>query len=634
MITAKQLSEAYISGANNIENNRQKVDALNVFPVPDGDTGTNMSMTMGAAREDLLHNDYPTVGDVAGKAASALLRGARGNSGVITSLLFRGFSKGLKHKSEAGAADLVEALEIGVAAAYKAVMKPTEGTILTVARVAAEKSRAALTDTMEPLEIWDLIIQYAEEALAQTPEQLPVLKKAGVVDAGGQGLVYILKGMRQVFAGEGVVPGIAGDTAAAPAEEAATVVNAAGEVEEVDINNPYCTEFLVMRDDPKHDPAGLRAYLESIGDCVVVVDDDEIIKCHVHTAHPGLALEKAGTYGMLTKLKIENMIEQHKAQVASVKEQQKAAAPAAAEIDPALTAGFVAVAAGDGVQQLFRDLGVQQIVSGGQTMNPSTEDILHAAEQVPAMDVYVLPNNKNIVMAAEQAARLARTSGVRRIHVVPTTTIPQGISAMMAYDESAEIKDNVEAMQEAASRVQSGSVTFAARDSDYDGHQIKEGELLALTPADFDFENSTLTINKSYQRLKGKDVITSPKTVKSNRTIKMPDFLCDEMRDLVSSLYDCKPTDRLFPVTKHFLKHEMERGCKDAGVKRIRIHDIRHSAISLLIEMGFSAVAIAERVGHESIDITYRYAHMFPSTQTEMADKLNNIRKESEENVG
>ena len=307
-----------------------------------------------------------------------------------------------------------------------------------------------------------------------------MLKKAGVVDAGGQGLVYILKGMRQVFAGEGVVPGIAGDTAAAPAEEAATVVNAAGEVEEVDINNPYCTEFLVMRDDPEHDPAGLRAYLESIGDCVVVVDDDEIIKCHVHTAHPGLALEKAGTYGMLTKLKIENMIEQHKAQVASVKEQQKAAAPQAAEIDPALTAGFVAVAAGDGVQQLFRDLGVQQIVSGGQTMNPSTEDILHAAEQVPAMDVYVLPNNKNIVMAAEQAARLARTSGLRRIHVVPTTTIPQGISAMMAYDESAEIKDNVEAMQEAASRVQSGSVTFAARDSDYDGHQIKEGELLAL----------------------------------------------------------------------------------------------------------------------------------------------------------
>ena len=481
MISGKILRDAIISGANNINNQRSRVDELNVFPVPDGDTGTNMGMTVGSAVRELeALDDSCTVGEAAKTAASAMLRGARGNSGVITSLLFRGFSKALEGKKEADVADIVAALQKGVEGAYKAVMKPTEGTILTVARVAAEKSRTALTDTMEPLEIWDLIIQYAEEALAQTPEQLPVLKKAGVVDAGGQGLVYILKGMRQVFAGEGVVPGIAGDTAAAPAEEAATVVNAAGEVEEVDINNPYCTEFLVMRDDPKHDPAGLRAYLESIGDCVVVVDDDEIIKCHVHTAHPGLALEKAGTYGMLTKLKIENMIEQHKAQVASVKEQQKAAAPQAAEIDPALTAGFVAVAAGDGVQQLFRDLGVQQIVSGGQTMNPSTEDILHAAEQVPAMDVYVLPNNKNIVMAAEQAARLARTSGVRRIHVVPTTTIPQGISAMMAYDESAEIKDNVEAMQEAAEHVQSGSVTFAARDSDYDGHQIKEGELLAL----------------------------------------------------------------------------------------------------------------------------------------------------------
>ena len=477
MITAKQLSEAFISGANYTSNNRQKVDALNVFPVPDGDTGTNMSMTMGAAREDLLQNDYSTVGEVAGKAASALLRGARGNSGVITSLLFRGFSKGLKHKTEAGAADLVEALEIGVAAAYKAVMKPTEGTILTVARVAAEKSRAALTDAMTPAELWDLVVEATEEALKHTPEQLPILKKAGVVDAGGQGLVYIFKGMQQVFAGQGMVAGAEGTEAAHEEDEAATVVNAAGEVEEVDINNPYCTEFLVMRDNPEHDPSGLRAYLESIGDCVVVVDDEEIIKCHVHTAHPGLALEKAATYGMLTKLKIENMIEQHKAQVAAVKKQQK---PAAVPVDESLTAGFVAIAAGDGVQQLFTDLGVQQIVSGGQTMNPSTEDILHAVEQVPAMDVYVLPNNKNIVMAAEQAAKLARTNGSRRVHVVPTTTIPQGISAMMAYDENADLKANLEAMQAAAEQVQSGSVTFAARDSDYDGQLIREGELLAL----------------------------------------------------------------------------------------------------------------------------------------------------------
>ena len=329
---------------------------------------------------------------------------------------------------------------------------------------------------MTPAELWDLVVEATEEALKHTPEQLPILKKAGVVDAGGQGLVYIFKGMQQVFAGQGMVAGAEGTEAAREESEAATVVNAAGEVEEVDINNPYCTEFLVMRDNPEHDPSGLRAYLESIGDCVVVVDDEEIIKCHVHTAHPGLALEKAATYGMLTKLKIENMIEQHKAQVAAVKQQKPAVVP----VDESLTAGFVAIAAGDGVQQLFTDLGVQQIVSGGQTMNPSTEDILHAVEQVPAMDVYVLPNNKNIVMAAEQAAKLARTNGSRRVHVVPTTTIPQGISAMMAYDESADLKANLEAMQAAAEQVQSGSVTFAARDSDYDGQLIREGELLAL----------------------------------------------------------------------------------------------------------------------------------------------------------
>ena len=480
MITAKQLSEAYISGANNIENNRQKVDALNVFPVPDGDTGTNMSMTMGAAREELLHNSYTTVGDVAGKAASALLRGARGNSGVITSLLFRGFSKGLKHKTEACAADLVEALEIGVAAAYKAVMKPTEGTILTVARVAAEKSRAVLTDAMEPLEIWDLIIEYAEDALAHTPEQLPVLKKAGVVDAGGQGLVYIFKGMRQVFAGEGMVPGTAGSTAAPTDEEAATVVNAAGEVEEVDINNPYCTEFLVMRDDPDHDPAGLRAYLESIGDCVVVVDDDEIIKCHVHTAHPGLALEKAATYGMLTKLKIENMIEQHKAQVESVKEQQKAAEPKAVEIDPALAAGFVAVAAGDGVQQLFTDLGVQQIVSGGQTMNPSTEDLLRAVRKTAAETVFILPNNKNIIMVAQQAAHILAEEGRQTAVVLETRSVPEGLSAMLAFNPDADTEENRAGMTAAFANVHTLSVTRAVKDAAIDGMSIRAGEYMGL----------------------------------------------------------------------------------------------------------------------------------------------------------
>lgn len=492
MINAAMFSEAFVSGANNIQNNRGKVDSLNVFPVPDGDTGTNMSMTMGAARAELLEGKCSTVGEAAHKAAAALLRGARGNSGVITSLLFRGFSKGLKGKTEATAEDLVEALEIGVSAAYKAVMKPTEGTILTVARVAAEQGRAALYEGMEPAALWDAVVEAAREALLHTPEQLPVLKKAGVVDAGGQGLVYIFEGMQRVFNGQSAVSPEGGNAASAPAETV-TVTNAAGEVEEVDINNPYCTEFIVLRENRRKDPLGLRAYLESIGDCVVVVDDEEIIKCHVHTAHPGLALEKAATFGMLTKLKIENMIEQHKAQVAAVKAQQEAAHPTAAEIDPNLAAGFVAVAAGEGLESLFIDLGVQQVVSGGQTMNPSTEDILHAVEQVPAMDVYVLPNNKNIIMAAEQAARLARQNGTRRVHVIPTTTVPQGIAAMMAYEEGADTKQNVHQMQEAAERVQTGSVTFAARDSDYDGHQIHEGELLALENGKVAFTGTDLS---------------------------------------------------------------------------------------------------------------------------------------------
>ena len=489
LINAKTLSEALISGANNIQNNRQRVDALNVFPVPDGDTGTNMSMTMGAAKKELQENAANSVGEVAHQAASALLRGARGNSGVITSLLFRGFSKGLRGKTEAGAEDLVEALEIGVAAAYKAVMKPTEGTILTVARVASEKGRAALAEHSDPAELWGIVLEAAREALAHTPEQLPVLKKAGVVDAGGQGIVFIFEGMLSVFSGKGMVPAKGEETAAsAGAEEHVTVTNAAGEVEEVDINNPYCTEFIILRDDPNKDPMRLRAYLESIGDCVVVVDDEDIIKCHVHTGHPGLALEEAGRFGMLTKLKIENMVEQHEEQVKAAKAGKTEKAPEQVEVDPETPFGFVAVAAGDGVRQLFLDLGASQVVSGGQTMNPSTEDILRAVEQVPSADVFVLPNNKNIIMAAQQAAKLAD----RRVHVIPTTTIPQGLSAMMAFDADADAARNAAEMTSAAGRVATGSVTFAARDSEFDGHAIKEGELLAIEEGKIAFTGTEL----------------------------------------------------------------------------------------------------------------------------------------------
>lgn len=486
MITAKQLSEAYISGANNIENNRQKVDALNVFPVPDGDTGTNMSMTMGAAREDLLHNDYPTVGDVAGKAASALLRGARGNSGVITSLLFRGFSKGLKHKSEAGAADLVEALEIGVAAAYKAVMKPTEGTILTVARVAAEKSRAALTNAMEPLEVWDLIIRYAEEALAQTPEQLPVLKKAGVVDAGGQGLVYIFEGMLSVFKDNHI---IAADEA--PEKSAKLSTSGAGKgvytddlMKVEDIKNGYCTQFLVNKNDGASSNK-LRAFLESNGDSVVVIEDDEVINCHVHTADPGKIVSHALQYGYLTNFKIENMHEQFLSRQAQGEGLKKQAAAEAADtgneftyaaVDNDRAFGFVAVAAGEGLKAIFTDLGADAVVSGGQTMNPSTADIVAAVQSVPAKTVFVLPNNKNIIMAAEQAQGIAD----RTIVVLSTRTIPQGITAMLNFDPDASEYENATNMMQAADKVATGLVTFAARDSDFDGRKIKKGEILAL----------------------------------------------------------------------------------------------------------------------------------------------------------
>ena len=470
MITGQILRDALISASNNLGNQRQRVDSLNVFPVPDGDTGTNMSMTIGAAAQELAGTeDSAGLYDVAHTAASALLRGARGNSGVITSLLFRGFSKGLKGKDTAGAEEIVSALEIGVKAAYKAVMKPTEGTMLTVARLSAEAAREHYTPGVTVPELWDIVVREADAALRKTPELLPVLKKAGVVDAGGQGLLLIYQGMKSVFDGKGIVPPAEGRAAETPQAGA----DAAGELELEDLTYPYCTEFIVLKEDKNADSLKLRAYLESIGDSAVVVDDDEIIKCHVHTDNPGLAIQKALEFGMLNKIKIDNMWIQHdvKKKAATAKARNKVA------VDPDQPNGFVAVAAGDGVRQLFLDLGVHQVVSGGQTMNPSTDDILQAAEATPCQTVYVLPNNKNIIMAAEQAAKLCKS---RDIKVIPTRTIPQGLSAMLAFDEGREPAENVLEMTRAADKVGTGQITFAARDSDYDGYKIKEGELLGL----------------------------------------------------------------------------------------------------------------------------------------------------------
>lgn len=479
MLSGKILRDAIISGANNIINNKESVDELNVFPVPDGDTGTNMSMTIRNAVAELnMLSDSATVETVAQTAASAMLRGARGNSGVILSLLFRGLSKGLAGKHEATVEDYCNALKLGAEAAYKSVMKPTEGTILTVARVAAEKANDA--QCKDFAELFDVLTTAAKETLDQTPEMLPVLKKAGVVDAGGMGYYTILKGMASVICG-GVMISAKEETAT----EKAVVTNAAGTFE-IDIEFTYCTEFIVVKSDVNKDATKLRAFLESIGDCVVVVDDDSIIKVHVHTEHPGKALEEGILYGSLINLKIENMKEQHKGAAAKAEMQKKQKlAPA----EPVKDFGFVSVTSGAGLEDLFKDLGVDVIVRGGQTMNPSTEDILEAINATPARNIFVLPNNKNIIMAAEQAVKLTD----RNVIVLQTRTIPQGITAMLAFDESSDFSTNGVNMTKALDNVGSGSITFAVRDSDFEGKQIKKGEILAMENGKLAFVEKDVT---------------------------------------------------------------------------------------------------------------------------------------------
>lgn len=479
MLSGNILRDAIISGANNIINNKESVDELNVFPVPDGDTGTNMSMTIRNAVAELnMLSDSVTVETVAQTAASAMLRGARGNSGVILSLLFRGLSKGLAGKHEATVEDYCNALKLGAEAAYKSVMKPTEGTILTVARVAAEKANDA--QCKDFAELFDVLTTAAKETLDQTPEMLPVLKKAGVVDAGGMGYYTILKGMASVICG-GVMIGAKEETAT----EKAVVTNAAGTFE-TDIEFTYCTEFIVVKSDVNKDATKLRAFLESIGDCVVVVDDDSIIKVHVHTEHPGKALEEGILYGSLINLKIENMKEQHKGAAAKAEMQKKQKlAPA----EPVKDFGFVSVTSGAGLEDLFKDLGVDVIVRGGQTMNPSTEDILEAINATPARNIFVLPNNKNIIMAAEQAVKLTD----RNVIVLQTRTIPQGITAMLAFDESSDFSTNGVNMTKALDNVGSGSITFAVRDSDFEGKQIKKGEILAMENGKLAFVEKDVT---------------------------------------------------------------------------------------------------------------------------------------------
>lgn len=528
MINGAMFRDAVISAAITINNAKREVDELNVYPVPDGDTGTNMSMTIGNAIDELRRMpDNVSISEVASATASALLRGARGNSGVILSLLFRGISKGLSGLSEAGCENFANALELGVEAAYKAVMKPVEGTILTVSKATALKAKETALSTSSDTIFWNDICAEAENVLAQTTEMLPQLKKAGVVDAGGMGFTIIIRAMKDIFDGGKIAEKIISETT----ED--TFKSAVSQYDD-DITYTYCTEFMLRKKENCPDPFMLRAYLETIGDCVVLVDDEKIIKVHVHTDNPGNALQKALEFGCFVndpRPKIENMRIQHEDKIKEAKEIEAGFTPAEPEKD----FGFVAVAAGHGLISLFSDLGADVVVKGGQTMNPSTDDILRAILSVPANMVFVLPNNKNIIMAAEQAVKLTD----KNVCVLQTRTIPQGIAAMMAFDDSTGLAENRIAMTKAFEKVSTGLVTFAARNSEFEGHSIKEGEILALDNGKLSFTEKD--INKAAYKL-------ARKLVKSNAsyvTVIYGSDVTEETAETLQQTLQSKLSDKI-----------------------------------------------------------------------------------------
>ena len=481
-IDAAAFQQMVIHAAAAISAQKQHINDLNVFPVPDGDTGTNMSLTISAAAAELKKKQCATVGEVSQTAASALLRGARGISGVILALLFRGIAKSLKDRETIDGRDLAIALDFGVAAAYKAVMKPAEGTILTVSRLAAAQAAAAAREENAAESVLEAAIREGQEALADTINQNPVLKKAGVVDAGGKGFLVILQGMLDSLRGE-PMPQV--EEESAPADKADFVAMAAE-----DITFAFDTVFIVRKHTEEVDLEPFRTYLNSIGDSLVIGEDDTAFKVHVHTNTPGAALTESQKYGTLELAKIENMRTQADDLAAgkhvqstddleAVEAELEAGADGGAPVKaaPEKKYGFVAVCAGQGLEAVFRDLGVDGVISGGQTMNPSTEDILREVDKTPAEIVYVLPNNKNIIMAAEQCVRLCED---KRVVVLPSKTVPQGISAMLAVDLDAQEEDNTQAMTEALQNVHTAEVTYAARDSDFGGFTIKQGDYLAL----------------------------------------------------------------------------------------------------------------------------------------------------------
>ncbi len=483
-INSKLLARMFLAGAKNLDSKKDWINELNVFPVPDGDTGTNMTMTIMSAAKEVSSLTNPTMAELAKAISSGSLRGARGNSGVILSQLFRGFCKVIKEYDEIDVTILCEACQKAVETAYKAVMKPKEGTILTVAKGAAEKALELSDETEDVVTFVEEVIKQAEYVLDQTPEMLPVLKQAGVVDSGGQGLVQVLKGAYDALIGKEIDYTIEGaPTGAAPAKISAET--------EAEIKFGYCTEFIIVLNAPMSDNEehAYKAFLESIGDSIVVVADDEIVKTHVHTNDPGLALQKALTFGSLSKIKIDNMREEHQEKL--IKDSQKLAAQQKAEEEayeaaqadektnnmPAKEMGFVSVSIGEGMNEVFRGLGVDYLIEGGQTMNPSTEDMLNAIEHVNAKTVFILPNNKNIIMAANQAVDLVED---KQIIVIPTKTIPQGITALVNYIPDHSAEENKELMMAEIENVKTGQVTYAVRDTEIDGKTIKQNDFMGI----------------------------------------------------------------------------------------------------------------------------------------------------------
>lgn len=472
-INAEMVAKMFLGGAKNLEAKKEWINELNVFPVPDGDTGTNMTLTIMSAAREVGGMEQIEMGELAKAISSGSLRGARGNSGVILSQLLRGFTKGIKGYKELDAVLIANAMEKGVETAYKAVMKPKEGTILTVARGAADKA-CELAESADDLEMFfRAIIEYADEVLSRTPDMLPVLKEAGVVDSGGQGLVQVLKGAFDAFMGKEIDYTI-------EAGPAATVTKPGAQAE-ADIKFGYCTEFIVMlnkgyNEEKEHE---FKSYLESIGDSIVVVSDDDIVKVHVHTNDPGLAIQKALTYGALSRMKIDNMREEHQEKLikdaAKLAEQQKQEAEAAKA--PKKECGFISVSIGAGIGEIFKGLGVDYLIEGGQTMNPSTEDMLNAIEKVNAQNIFIFPNNKNIILAANQAQSLTKD---KNVFVIPTKTVPQGIAALINFVPDRPVEENASAMMEGIENVKTGQVTYAVRDTHIDDKDIHEGDIMGI----------------------------------------------------------------------------------------------------------------------------------------------------------